>query len=100
MKRLLILAALLGGLSATGFSSTATASWQPYCCSGRFGCGCYAFYNQYPNYNLCRGRGCCSTYFGTSVIVPTTGYGYGGNGVGLYSGNGMYSGRDVGAWGR
>jgi hypothetical protein len=100
MKRLLILAALMTGFSATGLSETASAYCPPYCAGGHFACGCYAFYNYYPNYTLCRGRYCPGAYYGPSVIIPTTGgQGY-GSATGLYSGNGMYSGRDVGAWGR
>jgi len=104
MKRFLILAALLGGLLATGLSNTATAYCPSYCCGGRYSCGCYAFWYLYPNYNVCRcpggiySGGYSGSYKGPSVIVPTSGRGYGGGG-GMYSTNGMFSGRDVGAWG-
>ena len=101
MKRFLILAAFMAGFAATGLSNTAKAYCPPcWCCGARWYCGCYAFYNCYPNYTLCRGQYCPGAYYGPSVIVPTTGQGYGPGGTGLYSGNGMYSGRDVGAWGR
>ena len=103
MKRLLMLAALVAGFLATGLSNTASAYGPPcWCCGVKYGCGCYSFYNCYPNYNLCcapYGPYGVLTYKGPSVIVPTTGRGYGA-GFGLYSGNGMFSGRDVGAWGR
>lgn len=106
MKRFLILASLMAVLVATGLSGTA-AAWGPCCCGSRYACGYYGVYNRYPNYGLCGGYGCCRgrgyngcgccTYFGPSVIVGTPGY---GSSQALYSGNGMASGYNVGAYGR